>query len=496
MLGLFDLFRKKSEEEIFAEAVKERDYTTIEKIGKSLLERDPDRISVLNPYVDALEKLGKKDEATSALISFAERKLQEEYYDVAIPVLKRVLKIDSFNLKAVRLLVNAFRKKELYYEAFSVLLDVFKNIEEPNTSVVRGMIEDFLKDVFHPVFYEKYGDVLLERGKEEDALTNYVLAGNMYINLGNYKSAFKAFLKARKIKATEILDKHLIETLSHLDLDDHRVGSVLMTLLQEHQNNLDFITYTVSQFKETQKLGYLKTVAEKIHIPGLKYTLLALINYEQGEVEEGQDYLNKLRILDSNLYEMVVARLRATRAGVDLPISIDTRNEEKLPEPEQVLEVLENALDLSDLVDEYLREENQEETQKLKQELASLKQHRDGNRLFSTAEALLGIGNLEKAEEAAREALNTEYRLKATILLAEILRQRNREKDAISFLLEEIRNGNYSEEEKAKLKVKLGEIYQSVGNTERSLYWFRDAQQVLRDENLQEKIAELEREAV
>ena len=494
MLGLFDLFRKKSEEELFAEAVRERDYTTIERVGKSLLERDPDRISVLNPYVDALEKLGKKEEAASVLISFAERKLQEEYYDVVIPVLKRVLKIDPLNLRAVRLLVNAFKKKELYYEAFSVLLDTFRNVEKTSTPAVIGMIEDFLKDVFHPVFYEKYGDVLLEKGREEDALTNYILAGNMYINLGNYKSAFKAFLKARKIKATEVLDNHLVETLSHLD--DQKVDSVLVTLLQEHQNNLDFITFTVSQFRETQKLGYLKTVAERIHVPRLKYTLLALINYEQGEVEEGQEYLNKLRILDSNLYETVVARLRATRVGVELPISIETRDSKELPEPEQVLEVLEDALDLSDLVNEYLREEKQEDLQRLKQEVTSLKRHMDGSRLLSTAEALLGIGNLEKAEEAAREALDTEYRLKAAILLAEILRQRNRERDAISFLLEEIRNGGYSEEEKAKLKVKLGEIYQSAGDVERSLYWFRDAQQVLRDKNLQEKIAEIEREAV
>lgn len=498
-MGLFDFFRKKSEEELFSEAVKAQDYMNVAKLGKTLLEKNPDQISVLNPYVDALVKLGKKDEAVSTLTSFAERKLEEEYYDVAIPMLKRVLKIDPLNLKAIKLLVNAYKRKELFYDAFNVLLEAFRKMEESgtNTTTLKELLENFLKDAFHPVFYEKYGDVLVEKGDTENALVNFILAGNMYINLKNFPAALRSFLKARKIKTTDVIDRHLVEALSYLNTDDPKVKSMLLTLLQEHKNDFEFIKFTVSQFKDVEKLDFLKSVVEKIPIPKLKYTLLALINYELGEVEEGQDYLNKLKLIDRSLYEKVVAYLKATKPEEEIAFTLEAAEKEELPEPEQILEVLDQVLDMNELVNDFIKKESAEEPpRKIKEEVLALKKNRDGKRLISAAEALLGIGNLQKAEEAAREALNTECRPKAAVLLAEILKQENRERDAIAFLFDELKRGDYSEEEKAKLKVKLGEIYQGMGEKEKALSWFKEAQKVLNDEMLREKIEELEKETV
>ena len=495
-MGLFDFFRKKSDSELFSEAVKSQDFMTAAKLGKSLLEKNPDQISVLNPYVDALVKLGKKDEAVSTLISFAERKLEEEYYDVAIPVLKKALRIDPLNLKAIKLLVNAFKRKELYYDAFNVLLDAFQKMEETgaNTSSLKEMIENFLKDTFHPVFYERYGDVLFEKGDKDNALVNFILAGNMYINLKNFSAALRSFLKARRIKPTEALDKHLIETISYID--DPKVQSILLTLLQEHKDDFNFITFVVSQFKEVGRLDYLKSLVSNIPIPKLKYTLLALINYELGEVEEGQEYLNKIQLIDKNLYEKVVAYLKAVKPEEEFSLSVETTQEEELPEPEQILEVLDQVLDINELVNDFITSKEEEPPKKIKEEVLTLKKQKDGKRLLSAAEALMGIGNLEKAEEEAREALNTECRPRAAVLLAEIMKQQNREKEAIAFLFDELKREDYSEEEKARLKVKLGEIYQSLGDKEKALSWFKEAQKVLKDEVLQEKIEELEKEAV
>jgi len=494
-LGLFDFFKKKSEEEVFLEAVKEQDYITVVNLGKSLLEKNPNSISILNPYADALVKLGRKDEAVSTLISFAERKLEEEYYDVAIPILKRVLKIDPFNIKAIKLLTNALKRKELYYDAFNVLLEAFQKTENTDASTLREMIETFLKDTFHPVFYEKYGDVLLEKEDTENALVNFILAGNMYINLKNFSAALRSLLKARRIKKTEAIDKNIVETISYLE--DSKVQSILLTLLQEHKDDFDFQTFTVSQFKEVGRLDYLKSLVKQIPIPKLKYTLLALINYELGEVEEGQEYLNKIRLLDRTFYEKVVAYLKATKPEEDLLLSAITSEEESLPEPEQILEVLDQVLDVSDLVTDFLTaREEKKPTKEIREEVITLKKKKDGKRLLSTAEALIGIGNLKKAEEKAREALNTEYRPKAAVLLAEIMKQQNREKEAIAFLFDELKRNDYSEKERAMLKVKLGEIYQSLGDREKALSWYREAQKTLKDEILQEKIEELERETV
>jgi len=495
-LGLFDFFRKKSDEELFAEAVKNQDFMTVVKLGKSILEKKPDQISVLNPYVDALVKLGRKDEAVSTLISFAERKLEEEYYDVAIPVLKKALRIDPLNLKAIKLLTNAFKRKELYYDAFNVLLDAFQKMEETgiNTSTLKEMIENFLKDTSHPVFYEKYGDVLFEKGDKENALVNFILAGNMYINLRNYPAALRSFLKARRIKTTEALDKHLIETISYME--NPKVQSILLTLLQEHKDDFNFLTFIVSQFKETGRLDFLKSLVSNVPLPKVKYTLLALINYELGEVEEAQEYLNKIQLIDRNLYERIVAYLKTIKPEEELSLPVEASKEEELPEPEQILEVLDQVLDINELVNDFITSREEEPPKKIKEEVLTLKKNRDGRRLISAAEALMGIGNLKKAEEEAREALNTECRPKAAVLLAEIMKQQNREKEALAFLIDELKRRDYTEEDRAKLKVKLGEIYQSMGDREKALSWYREAQKVLKDEALQEKIEELEKETV
>ncbi len=492
-MGLFDFFRKKSDEELFSEAVKNQDFMTVVKLGKTILEKKPDQISVLNPYVDALVKLGRKDEAVSTLISFAERKLEEEYYDVAIPVLKKALRIDPLNLKAIKLLTNAFKRKELYYDAFNVLLDAFQKMEETgiNTSTLKEMIESFLKDTSHPVFYEKYGDVLFEKGDKENALVNFILAGNMYINLRNYPAALRSFLKARRIKTTEALDKHLIETISYME--NPKVQSILLTLLQEHKDDFNFLTFIVSQFKEAGRLDFLKSLVSNVPLPKVKYTLLALINYELGEVEEAQEYLNKIQLIDKNLYERIVAYLKAVRPEEELSLSVEASKEEELPEPEQILEVLDQVLDINELVNDFISGKEEEPPRKIKEEVLTLKKHKDGKRLISAAEALMGIGKLKKAEEEAREALDTECRPKAAVLLAEIMKQQNREKEAIAFLFDELKREDYTEEDKAKLKVKLGEIYQFMGDKEKALSWYREAQKVLKDEALQEKIEELEK---
>jgi len=129
-LGFFGLFKKRSEEEEFSRAVSNRDYLTVAEIGEKLIKKYPDSVSILNSYVDALVKLGKKEQAVKVLLSFAEKKIKEEYYDIAIPILKKVLKIDPLNIQALKLLIQAYRKKELFYEAFKVLEEAYREFKK------------------------------------------------------------------------------------------------------------------------------------------------------------------------------------------------------------------------------------------------------------------------------------------------------------------------------------------------------------------------------
>jgi len=283
-LGLVSLFKKRSEEEEFSRAVSNRDYLRVAEIGEKLIRKYPDSVSILNSYADALVKLGKKEKAVKELLNFAERKIKEEYYDIAIPLLKKVLKIDPVNVQALKLLIQAYRKKELFYEAFKVLEEAYEEFKKSGgkTEVLMSLFEKFLQEQFHPLFYERYADILVQDVKKEEAFTNYVLAGNMYANLGKFKAALRVFLKAREIRQTENVDRQIVEVLSHLS--DSDVSALLLKLIEKYQDNPDFLKFVVSVFQSNQRLDFLKNIAKSVTSPKAKYFLLSLINFELGEV--------------------------------------------------------------------------------------------------------------------------------------------------------------------------------------------------------------------
>jgi tetratricopeptide (TPR) repeat protein len=493
-LGFFGLFKKRSEEEEFSRAVSSRDYLTVAEIGEKLIKKYPDSVSILNSYVDALVKLGKKEKAVKALLSFAEKKIKEEYYDIAIPVLKKVLKIDPVNIQALKLLIQAYRKKELFYEAFKVLEEAYKEFKKSggNTEVLTTLFEKFLQEQFHPLFYEKYADILMQEGKKDEAFTNYILTGNMYANIGNYKAALRAFLKAREIKQTENLDRQIVETLSYLS--DSNVGTLLIKLIDEYHDNPDFLKFVVSVFKPTQRLNFLKNIAKSVTSPKAKYFLLSLINFELGEVEEGYEYLEKLKLLDSNMYKVLYTTVSSKYPDLEeMHVSFST---EELPDIDDILGALDQVIegDFETVAHEYVKssEEPKEESRNITTEIKMLEE--DGTRYISMAEAMIGIGNFESAIENAEKAMNSDkYFFKAVQLIANAYRLQGRFRDALAFLMDHINDPRLTEEQQARLKEIVGEIYEELGEKDRALLWYKEADRVLNDPDIKEKINQLER---
>jgi len=491
-LGFFDFFRKKTEEELFQEAVNQHDYVEIVKYGEKLLEKNPENFSVLNPYVDALVKLGNKDRAVNLLLDLAEKKVKEEYYDLAIPILKKAFKIDPLNIRTIRLLSSAYKSKELFYDAFKVLTESFKRYKEAgfNTEAVKELLENFIQEQFHPLFYEKYGDLLSEEGNQEQALVNYVLAGNMFLNLQNYKAALRALLKARKIKRSENIDRQIIEAIAHLGPEVK--PSILATILTEYASDVNFLKDAVELFKKSGNLAYLKRVALELKAPKLKYILLSLINFELGEVEEGQEYLEKLKILDKDAYERVLVTIKSKYEDVLPAIEGEAASIEELPEPEQILEVLDQVLDVEDLVSEYVESIEEETPEAISREIVALRElGKDGKRYVSAAEALLGLEKYDEAVKTAREALDTEEAFRAVAIIGEAYRQKGDYRKALSFLFDQLESPLLSEEEKARLKILVADVYREMGDREKALYWYKEANKVLKDEEIERKVEEL-----
>lgn len=494
-MSFFGFLRKKSEEELFQNAVAKQDYIEIVKLGRELIKTSPYNLSILNPYVDALAKIGKKGEAIKLLTKFGERKIKEEYYDVAIPVLKKALKFDPLNTDTVRLLINAFQKKELFYDAFNTLIDTYYKYKEAglSTQPVKELLEKFIQEQFHPIFYEKYGDLLLSEGEREKALINYVLAANTYSNLNNHRAALRSLLKAQKIKKTENIDRQIIEAAAHLRYKG--IEPVILSLIDSYKNDIDFLKFTVEAFKRANNLPFLKELVRRLKNPKIKAILLALINYELGEVEEGQEYLERLRLLDKNAYERLVIAIKA-KHEMDLPaIQLESIEVEELPEPEQVLEALDQTLDIdletAEVISQFKEQEKEVKPENISKEIETLKEIEDGRRYISVAEAYLGLGKLNEVIETAKEALNSDEAFKAIVLTVEAYNQLGDYRKALSFLLDQLHNPKLKPEEKARLKVLLGDVNSLLGYKDKALLWYKDAHKVLNDPEIEEKIKEL-----
>jgi len=335
-------FRKKSEEELFERAVVKRDYAEIVSLGEKLLNRYPGDVSILNFYTHALAKVGEKKKAAQLLFDFAERKLIEGYVDTAILFLKKVLKLDPSNVRARKLLASAYKRKELYYEAFKVLMEALKRGEgDSSFEDLEELLESLIKEMFHPSLYKEYADYLLEKGDREKALFYYLLAVNLFVKNGQYDEALRTLLKAKGIKAEEDenIDRQMVEVLTHLD--EETVMSVLGNLLGS--KDVEFMQFVVKIFKESGKLELLRKLISRLTIPKVKYALLALLDYEVGEVEEAEELLEKLRLIDAKTYEEVLNAIRGEHPELFVrrellrePVS------QKLPDPEKLERALES----------------------------------------------------------------------------------------------------------------------------------------------------------
>ncbi|MEO2082524.1 MAG: hypothetical protein ABGX12_00685 [Desulfurobacteriaceae bacterium] len=499
-MGFFNLFKRKSEEELFREAVASKDYVKVVEIAEKLLLKHPDSLSLLNTYTDALIKLGKKEKALKEIISFAEKKLKEEYYDVAIPLLKKALKLDPANVEALKLLTSAYTKKELYYEAFDLLIDSYKKLKEKgeNTAFIKDKLEEFAQSEFHPLFYERFSDLLREEGTPEDtekAFVNYVLAANLYSELKNYSSALRVLLKALKIKHTENLDKQLIDVLSHVE--EEKAEPILKQLLLSHKNDLDFIKFTVNSFRENNKLRFLKKLAESLAVPKLKYAILTFVNFELGEFEEGQDYLDKLKLIDRDLYERIKIDLQSRYPDIVQSEYFGEAQAEEIPEPDEILEELDKVINFDEAVIEYTADLTEyRKPEKLSEEINALKKlEGDGIKNVSVAEALLGMGKFEEAMEEARKALNSPNAFRAIMVIVDALKHLGRYREALTFLFDAVKNPNLTPDQVARLKVAVGEMHELSGDKEKALIWYKEAQKSLNDPDLAEKISALEAKA-
>ncbi|WP_456437358.1 tetratricopeptide repeat protein [Desulfurobacterium sp.] len=485
-MGLTDFFKKKSDEELFQEAVTEKSYLKIVSYGRKLLEKGNASPHIINPLVEALIKVGNKEEAIKILDDYAEEKLKNGYYAAAIAFLQKALKHDPHNINTVELLSAAYVKKSLYFEAFKVLIDLFKKLakEGKDVSKIRSVIEHFIEKNSHPVFYEMYADALAESNNESEAYKNYIMAGSMYASLSKFEEALSTYLKAREIKSSEIVDQKITEIVARLQ-DSTTRRKILKGLILDNKDNLDLLQTLIKEFIKNKLIDDVDQVILTLKDTKLKWTTAILRDIETGEIESAFENIEQLSKLDRGTAEKLKGRLFAK-----YPEAVEFEQEPEsaygeIPSSDEILSSIFSAVEEESPVG---TETSGEESALLKvkatsrrvdnREIAKASTQLDGPiYTISMAEAMLGLGNYEKAVEMAKKALEfPEVRFRAISLISSALVSQSKYKEALNHLLDALKEYPFSQEERKNIKEAIGKIYEEIGDKAKALFWYREAE--------------------
>jgi tetratricopeptide (TPR) repeat protein len=323
---------------------------------------------------------------------------------------------------------------------------------------------------------------LAGEGNLEEAFKNYVLAGNMYVNLKDYGGALRSLFKARNIRRTENLDRQLVEVISYLG--EERASSVLLKILEDNFSNPEFMKFVVEAFKEPSSLELLRKVASVISYPNVKYYLLSGISFKEGEIEDAKEYLQKLRLVDDNFYNSMLS-FASSRYGVSVS-SLNNLGEvkEELPEVDDILQAFSEALDVNDLILDHVDGISSNVDKEVEQ------LEKDGTKYISLAEAMLGLEKYQEAIKNAKKVLkNPHHFLKAVSIIVQSLKHLGKYNEALEFLADILQNEDLTSEKAAKVKALMGEVYEALGEKDRALLWYKEANKDLNEEELSRKIA-------
>ncbi len=164
-MSLWKFFKRKTDEELFDRAVNEKNHTMTIVYGSRLLAKKKLESRRLISYTESLFKLNRKKEAVKILDKYAQEKLENGYFSEAISMLKKAMKFNPECIQTARLLSRAYESKNLLFEAFNVLINLFLTLKDANknTADAQRLIDSFLKRHPVPSFLEAY-DIRIAAG--------------------------------------------------------------------------------------------------------------------------------------------------------------------------------------------------------------------------------------------------------------------------------------------------------------------------------------------
>ncbi|WP_457568643.1 hypothetical protein [Desulfurobacterium sp.] len=150
-MKLWKFFRRKTDEELFDKAVSEKNHVLTIAYGARLLGENKLEFRKIIAYSESLYAMNRIKEAVEILDRYAQEKINSGYFSEAIPMLKKSSKFNPECVITAKLLSFAYESKNLLFEAFQTLINLFKNRKKSgkSTSEARKLIENFLER--HPL---------------------------------------------------------------------------------------------------------------------------------------------------------------------------------------------------------------------------------------------------------------------------------------------------------------------------------------------------------
>jgi tetratricopeptide (TPR) repeat protein len=284
---------------------------------KNILAIKPDDLEVRRIVGDLQLRQNNVSDAVEQFEWIADHYLKEGFFAKAIAMFKRITRVDPNYEEALFKLGDLYTRQGLVMEAKQIYLDIAEECKRQNNQKkALGMYKKILEFDRHNIKMRTLlADNYLKEGMKENAVDEYVIAGDILLGKKDYRRAEEFLLKVLgKIKDPKIIEK-LLACYTAQD-DDEKAISLLKELGDELYKNANFL----------KVLGELHLKKNQVNEAEKIFTKIAEIDPEETEVimRLGKVYLQReeydktydlfLPVVDKNIksgkYEEAASLLR------------------------------------------------------------------------------------------------------------------------------------------------------------------------------------------
>jgi len=296
-------FKKKSKREDFYEAIREKNWRKVVKLGKKAFKDLGSKIplDVTVSTAKAYLMLNRKREAINFLLEVAKEKESKGLIDEAEYLFQKVFEIEQ-NANTVESLINFYVTRGNKDKIVEILTQLINKVEEKWDDNLIRIIEENSKKINEGNIFANLA-VLYEKRNKDKAYYFWIRTAEVFEQKGLDEYAFRSLVRAKRVKNTPEINRRIID---YIAVKSKKFPvQVLIQILLENKNP-DFWIWVFEEFRKKGKIEIFKGIIENEEIDRLTklfFTVLLLADIKNTFPE---DILDEINQKDPDIYHYLI----------------------------------------------------------------------------------------------------------------------------------------------------------------------------------------------